>query len=513
MDPLHALTLGDVLREHGRSWPLHTAVVDGEVRLTYRQLDARVDRLVTALAGAGVGTGDRVLWLAQGSFRLLEVLLATARLGAMVCPANWRQTAEELAFVVDDLDPRVVVWQEERIGDVARETRSRTTGQGARWLQHDGAGADGYEALLAAAPAATERAVDPASPVMVMYTAAFSGRPNGAMLSHTALIGQGLLFGRFAGIDSSYVFLNSGPLFHIATFFSTLATFVHAGTNVFVRRTGAEELCRVIDAERCTGAFVVGPTMEAIRDANADGRYDLSSLRTFAGPRWWNEMVTVDASPWSQRPGGYGQTEVTGLLTFAALGEGAEGAHGRTSPLLQLRVVDADDREVQPGEVGEIVARGPLVMSGYWNRPDENARRLRGGWHHTDDLGRREADGSLTFIGPKTRLIKSGAENVYPTEVEACVKTHPAVADCAVIGVPDPRWTQSVKAVVVVRPGASVTADEIVEHCRARIASYKKPRSVEVVDELPRAGLAVDYDALDARFGGGGYPGEGTAAG
>src|SRR5689334_9994889 len=213
----------------------------------------------------------------------------------------------------------------------------------------------------------------------------------------------------------------------------------------------------LIATERCTGAFLLGPTPKQIRQVNADGRYDLKSLRTYAGSPEWNEMITPDTSPWSRYPGGYGQTEVVGMLTFAALGSGSTGAHGRTSPLMQLRVVGPDDDELGAGEVGEIVCRGPLVMNGYWNRPEENARRSRGGWHHTNDLGRREADGSLTFIGPKTRMLKSAAENIYPVEVENCIKTHPAVGDCAVIGVPDDVWSQSVKAIVVVKDGEALT--------------------------------------------------------
>jgi long-chain acyl-CoA synthetase len=197
-----------------------------------------------------------------------------------------------------------------------------------------------------------------------------------------------------------------------------------------------------------------------------------------------------------------------GMATFNLLAPDGIGTHGRPSPLVDLRVVDPDDREVARGETGEIVVRGTTVMCGYWNRPEVNARRSRQGWHHTNDLGRYEADGSFTFVGPKARMLKSAAENIYPVEVENCLKTHPAVADCAVIGVPDPRWVQSVKAIVVRRDGGeTVTVDELIEHCRSRIASYKKPKSVEFVDALPRKGFAVDYDALDARFGGGGYPG------
>jgi len=279
---------------------------------------------------------------------------------------------------------------------------------------------------------------------------------------------------------------------------------------VFTPRVDAEELCRLIEAEQCTGAFLMGPTSTQIRELNADGRYNLKSLRAYPGAPDWNEMITPDTSAWARYPGGYGQTELVGMLTFAALGADATGMHGRTSPLMQMRVVDPDDNELPPGEGGEICARGPLVMNGYWNRPDVTAHRFRNGWHHTNDLGRREPDGSLTFIGPATRMIKSAAENIYPAEVEGCLKQHPAIADAAVIGVPDPTWLQSVKAVVVLRDGADASADDIIGFCRERIASYKKPKSVEFVDALPRAGFVVDYDALDERFGGGGYPGEKT---
>jgi acyl-CoA synthetase (AMP-forming)/AMP-acid ligase II len=305
------------------------------------------------------------------------------------------------------------------------------------------------------------------------------------------------------------VYLNCGPLFHVATFMTTLATFVSGGTNVFTPRVDAHELCRLIVSERCTGAFVIGPTVDQIIELNADGRYDLSSLRTFGGRPEWSAMVTVDSSPWGRHPAGYGQTEVMGMATFNALGP-AVGSSGRPLPFVRVAVMDPDGGIVPPGESGEIVVRGPTVMNGYFNRPVLNAQRSAGGWHHTNDLGRIERDGSLTFVGPKGRLIKSAAENIYPTEVEACLREHDDVADVAVIGVPDPVWGQNVLAVVVAAPGAEITTETLIEHCRDRIASYKKPKRVELVNELPRQGFAVDYVALDERFGGGGYPGTGA---
>jgi long-chain acyl-CoA synthetase len=467
-----------------------------------------VNRLARALAGAGVAAGDRVLWLGQNSWRVLELLLASAKIGAFFCPANWRSSVDEMAFVIDDLGPRVVVWQEEETGSSIAGARQSAGARAALWLQHDGPGAGEYEEFLAGGPD-TDPAVDidPSETLLLIYTAAWSGRPSAAMLSHTALVVQGLVMASLTGVDAESVYLNSGPLFHLGTLMNTFATFVAGGTNVFVRRVDAEEMCRTIEAERCTGAYIVGPTIEQVLDCNRHGRYDLSSLRWPVGRAAWDAMVSPDTSLWGRWPGGYGQTETVGMLTFNTFGLGGRGAHGRPSPLVRLRIVDPDDGEVPAGEVGEITARGPTVMNGYWNRPEENARRQRGGWHHTNDLGRREADGTITFIGPKTRMIKSAAENIYPTEVEQAIGMHPAVAACAVIGVPDPLWVQSVTAIVVLRDGAAATEDDIVEHCRGLIASYKKPRSVKFVVDLPRRGLAVDYDALDARFGGGGYPG------
>ncbi len=529
MDLLHALTIGDVLREHRRSRPDRIATVDSAdpehaLRRTYPELDARVNQLAHALLDADVHAGDRILWLGQNSPRVLELFLAAAKIGAMFCPANWRQTADELSFVVDDLDPSVVIWQEAEIGETVRAARA-VGSAGARWIRHDlddpildgpildeadnaGTGDESYEAFLTAGSDEDPLLdIDPASSLLLIYTAAFGGRPNAAMLSHTACFSQGLVYGHVTGTSGDDVYLNSGPLFHLGTWMHTLATFVAGGTNVFVPRVDGELLCRTIEAERCTGAFLVGPIFEQILDADPDGTHDLSSLRTPGGSREWNERTSRDTSPWATAPGGYGQTETVGMMTFGCFALGATGPHGRTSPLLQVRVVDEDGNDAPIGEPGEIVARGPTVMNGYWNRPDENEARARDGWHHSNDLGRREPDGSITFVGPKTRMIKSAAENIYPVEIEQCLATHEAVAECAVIGVPDDRWVQSVKAIVVLAPGAAASADELIAHCRERIASYKKPRTVEFVDALPRNGYVVDYDTLDQRFGGGNYPG------
>jgi acyl-CoA synthetase (AMP-forming)/AMP-acid ligase II len=502
--PTARRTLAQVLRSHARSYPDRLAFADGDITCTWSEADLRVNRVARALMGAGVGAGDRVLWLGQNSFRLYELLLACCKVGAQFCPANWRQQPDELAFVIDDLDPRLVVWQEEEVGATVAAGRAAAAPSDAVWLQHD---TGEYESWLAGVTDTSDPDLDASddAPLLLIYTAAFDGRPNAAMLSSRALIAQGLLMAPWSGIDASYVFLNSGPLFHIGTFMPNLSTFVSGGANVFVRRSDGVEMCEAIARYRCTGGFVVGPMVDAIVEANADGRYDLSSFRGKRGHPVFDGWVARDESVWGRNAGGYGQSEVMGMATFNFLGSGGIGTHGRVSPLVELRCVDADDVEVPVGETGEIAIRGVTVMNGYWNRPELNEYRRRNGWHHTNDLGRYEADGTFTFVGPKTRMLKSAAENIYPVEVENCLKSHPAVADAAVIGVPDEKWVQAVKAIVVLQGDA--TAEELIAHCKERIASYKKPKYVEFTDALPRQGFVVDYDALDDKYGGGGYPG------
>ncbi|MHB8290063.1 MAG: AMP-binding protein [Acidimicrobiales bacterium] len=513
MNALHDLCLGDVLRENARSYPAHLATICAQHRLTYPQLDDRVNRLANVLAERDVARGDRVLWTGQNCHRFLETLLAAAKLGAVLCPANWRQSTDELRFIIEDSSPKVVIFQSEGLGDVQTSLKENLARGSGSWICHDTDTPDSYEALVAAGESSDPcQPVDPSSAVLEIYTGAFAGRPNGALLSHTAIISQDLVISTLQRINSETIFLANGPLFHVATLMSALATFHLAGTLVFTRRSSAEEICRLIDVEHCTSAFLMPNTMREMIELNRNGRYDLSSLRAFPGSKSWNQMVTIDDSPWGRDPAGYGQTEVMGLLTFNAIGGPGTGTSGRPSPLAQVRIVDPDGREVPPGETGEIVCRGPIVMNGYHDREALNAQRYRGGWYHTGDLARREEDGSISFIAPMMRMIKSGAENIYPAEVEACIASHPGVKEIAIIGVPDRKWTQSVKAIVVPQDGYEITPEEIIEHCRRNIASYKKPRSVVIVDALPRKEFAIDYDALDEAHGGGGYPGIGSLA-
>jgi long-chain acyl-CoA synthetase len=481
IDAIHSLTLGsftlgDLLREQRRSYPDRTAVVCDANRFTYPDLDDRVNRLANALADLGVTEGQRVLWLGQNCHRFLETLLATAKLGAICCPVNWRLSGDEMAFVIDDSKPKVVIWQEQEIGERVGAAREKAM-HGATWIQHD----DGeYEALVADSPLTDpDVSVDPASSALMLYTAAFDGKPHGALLSQTAMLWQSLTWGSTHNFTYETVYLASEPMFHVAGLMNLIGTFHRGGTNVLVRRVNAEEICRLIETERCTTAYFVDKTISEIVELNKHDQYNLKSLRSPSHNPEWDAMVTLGTSPWDQQPGGYGQTETMGMLTYHVLGS-------RPLPGLQTRVVDEAGREVPSGEVGELVARGPTPMDGYLERSDTNTRRQRDDWHHTHDLARREGDGSLFWLGSMDRLIKSGSENVYPAEVEACIRSHPTVADCKVVGVQDPGYGEIVKALVQLQAGEHLTEDQLIAHCRARIASYKRPRVIEFVQDLAR---------------------------
>jgi acyl-CoA synthetase (AMP-forming)/AMP-acid ligase II len=343
-----------------------------------------------------------------------------------------------------------------------------------------------------------------------------SGRPGGSMLSHTNLLCQAVSTAWMGDIDHTISFLNSGPMFHIGNYqFWGLPAFVQGGKNVVVRRVSPEDLLPVLADEQCTHAYLMPPTIVALRELNASLGKDLSHLRASVAAHLWEGTVALDPSRYTREGGGqglgYGQTEVSGFSTAGAYGGQGLGNSGRPGPFVSVALLDEDGRECPPGEAGEICVRGELVHLGYWNRPEVNEHRFRFGWWHTTDLGRRESDGTISFLGTMTRMLKTGAENVFPAEVENCLESHPAVREAAVIGVPSERWAQDVKAVVALHDGVDADAAELIEHCRTHIASYKKPKTVEFVDALPRVnGYAKDYAALDEKFGGGGYPGRDT---
>jgi long-chain acyl-CoA synthetase len=478
------MTLADLVDENSRRYGDRTAFVGenaGE-RLTFRQVADYSARLAGALAGRGVGRGDVIMCISMNDIGVFQLFFAVARLGARLLPVNWRQSNDEIRFVLEDAAPSAVFydadWQE-----IAAED----------WVPLKDLGG-----LLSASPPLMDNA-DEDDPVLQLYTAAFEGKPRAALLSHRALLAISVQQIAQFRVGHDDVFLNSGPLFHVGDWIHALPVFHMGGTNVVPRKFSARTCAELIQREGVTWAYLVPPMGRELLDASAD--LDLSSIRRGIAPedadRWFSR--TAAARQPALVP--YGQTEVTGIATYMtpAPGAPADGAH--SLPLACIRLVTPAGEDVDPGGVGEIIVRGPTVMVGYARDAEENRRRFRDGWFHTSDLGRRHADGTISFVGPMREIIKSGAENIYPEEVEIALLKHPGIADVCVIGMPDEKWQNSVKAVVVPAGEGDLTAGEVIEFCRAQIASYKKPRHVEFVAELPKRGRSTDRERVHELYG------------
>lgn len=496
--------------QHALSFPGRTACVFRTQRLGFAALHERASRAANMLKSLGVQEGDRVLWLGQNAHRTFELLLACSRLGAALCVANWRQSPEELSFVITDIQAKIIFWQEEEVGGVIASARV-ASGSQALWICHDDDAPGSYESRLATASIAggEEARTSPADrALLILYSAAFGGRPNGAQLSETGLFLQMLTHVAALEINGGNVGMVSTPMYHIVAWLDLIPTWMMGGKVVIARRTEAEALCEIIHNERVVTGRLHAPIATRIAQYNSDRRFDLSCFRSSLAIAGWAEMTGR-----GPEMGGTGQTEVAGPIVIAALGGPCASAFGgRIAPIAEARIVAADGQDAAPGEVGELYIRGPVAGLGYWNRPELNARRLDGDWWRTNDLVRREADGSINFVAPMLQMVKSGGENIYPAEIEAALCTHPAIAAAAIIGTPDPVWSQIVTAIVVLQPDVNAGAEELKAFLQSRIAKYKIPRVFHFVAELPLAGPLPDYKTLDAMYGGGNYPGQDRAA-
>jgi long-chain acyl-CoA synthetase len=489
-DRLHSFTLADMVREQARTLPGEVALVEGETRWSFADVDRHTNGWAAWLAARGVGPGVRVAWLGPSDHRLLLLMLAAAKLDAMTVPLNWRCTTTELAFAVGHAEPALLLAtadEHERAAAAAADA-TRVVDIDAGELPgpaHDDPDAGG----------------DDERPVLGIYTAAFSGRPRLALLSHRAIVTQSLVLAAYRLIDpATEVYLASGPMFHVGVLIKLFATYLFGRRTVLTPTMAADQLCALIEANRVTSAFLFTPTIDQLVEANAQRRFDLSSLRDVAGrpseehAAAWLEMTSW-RPPESAGVVGYGQTETYAMITFESRGPRTDARFGRPSPIGAVRILDAAGAEQLPGEAGEIAVRGPQLMVGYADgaAPDD--------WHRTGDLGVRLPDGGVDFLGPIEDIVKTGMENVYPAEVENVLRRHAEVADACVIGVDSPRWGQAVRAVVELASDATCTADELIEYVRAHIASYKKPRSVVFVAALPRADGRIDRERVKRDWG------------
>ncbi|MDI6753793.1 MAG: long-chain-fatty-acid--CoA ligase [Thermodesulfobacteriota bacterium] len=493
------LRIQEILWRSARFYADRVALVCGGEQFTYGQFRERVNRLANGLSGLGARHGDRIAALLPNCHRFAELYLAGAQLGAVLVPLNVRLSPQELMRLMDHSEARGLV-----SGGAFRQTVQAMAGMLPRLPFRVGWGlqAEGfldYEDLIrAGSPRWADFDFNEGEVAIQMYTSGTTGTPKGVLLTHGNLLANtltGIFERRFSCRD---VFLNAAPLYHIADVEYFLQILSVGGTNVFIGRFDPLPFLEAVQRERVTGTWIV-PTMIHDLLACPDlARYDVSSLRTiFYGgaclsPDLFFRAQKVFPCQFSL---GFGLTEASPLISLLRpedhQGEAGEVGRrlrscGRAAFNVEVRIVDEEGKRVTPGQVGEIVVRGANVMKGYWKMDQETQWTLRGGWLHTGDLAWMDEEGYLFLVDRKKDVIKSGGENIYSREVEEVIASHPAVREVAVIGIPDDRWSEAVKAVIVLREGVPCSEKEILEHCRLNLAGFKQPKSVVFVPSLPK---------------------------
>jgi fatty-acyl-CoA synthase len=489
--------------------------------VTWAELRDRVAALAGALIRRGVGFGDRVMVLMLNRTEFVESLLAANMIGAIAVPINFRLTPSEVAFLVEDCEARVLI-TESVLSAVAAGVRTLTSVLDTIVV----AGDAGDEALLSYEDLVNEPG-DPAQPVdvpndspaLIMYTSGTTGRPKGAVLTHTNLTGQTMsnLFNH--GVDVNDVGFIGVPFFHIAGVGNLLTGMLLGLPTVIhpLRAFDPGHLLDVLAAEKVTGIFLVPAQWQAVCNAQQENPREVK-LRVIS----WGAAPASDTLlrqmsetfPGTQILAAFGQTEMS-PVTCMLLGEDAIrklGSVGKVIPTVAARVVDEEMNDVPVGEVGEIVYRAPTLMSGYWNNPEATAEAFAGGWFHSGDLVRMDEEGYVWVVDRKKDMIISGGENIYCAEVENVLAGHPAIVEVAVIGRPHEKWGEVPVAVAAVTQ-KNLRIEDLDEFLGERLARYKHPKGLEIVDALPRnpAGKVLKTE-LRARYGASDVPQSGYAS-
>lgn len=497
------------LRYAEQQFPKSEAIVCGKERFTYAQFANRATRLAGALRAAGVQPGDRVAFLSGNCHRVLEAYYGVLEAGAILLLLNIRLAPQELAYILNDSGATSLFFQNQFLPPVESFRVNLRTVKSfhlldaapkASWLSPDN-----YEAMLSCA--APFRAaivnVDEDAPAELFYTSGTSANPKGVVLTHRNVYLHAVHVCLGFHTEFGAVELHTIPLFHangwgVAHFLTLMG-----GKHVMVPRFDPPEIFRLIQQERAQFCSLVPTMATALLNCPERTKYDLSSLQriTIGGAASSPTLVReVEEKFGCKCFSAYGLTETSPALTNATMKPGmdwegerrfaGQASTGYAFPSMELRVVDADDNDVpRDGKtVGEVIARSDGVMQGYWNQPEATSQVMRGGWFHTGDMATWDEDGYLLVVDRKKDIIVSGGENISSLEVEKALHAHPAVLELAVIPVPDSRWGEVPKALVVLKPRAKASEAELIDFCRTRIAHYKCPRTVEFLDALPKTG-------------------------
>lgn len=496
------MIIPDYVEKNARLYPHKTAVkVAGGRSCTFSELKERVYQLANGLVKKGLRPGDRVAVLAENCFEYPEMYLGIAKAGGVITPLNFRFATQEITTLVNESGARFMIVQSkyaELAGSLGREMK---TVEEYVCIGKAPEGMTEYDGLLLESELSRPNAdVGMDSLFCLMHTGGTTGAPKLTMLTHRNMLNCATVYIVETGFTYGDVFMIISPLFHTGAAWPLFWTFVMGNTFVILERFDIPTLIRAIGENKVTASLWMSQLVPSILNHPevAARECDTSSLRRLL------VGASVLPEPYLRRlmemfPGISvsnigGQTEC-GLFTGIRLEEHIDASPAKLSSVgpasfnMEVKVVDEKDREVPPEVAGELCVRGEGVMKGYWNRPEETARSLRGGWQHTGDICKMDEDGYLYYVDRLKDMIKSGGENVYSKEVEEVLLAHPAVQESAVIGVPDEKWGEAVKALVVFKTGQIADEKELTALCRERLASFKCPKSLEVRGEFPRTPL------------------------
>jgi len=496
-----ALVLGEISRRNGTYAPDKTAYilrdVDGSREaVTYGELDERANRFASALHDRGIQRGDRVAVLMLNNVEWPVVFFGVLKLGALVVPVNARYRVDEATSTLGACRPTVLVYESE-YADFVPALRARVPSIGLYVAvgEHVERGSVPFADLLAAGrPGEPGYPVAEDDPHVIFYTSGTTGAPKGALLSHRAYFlqtAQRIMSARGTAADD--IGLCMFPFFHMSGWANCSPFWRARSTVVIVRRASPELLVRAIEEERVTQFYAIPEIFRAMCALEDLADHDLSTLRDLNSGT--SAMSSEDVEMVCDRFGldgirvHYGASE-SGPCTVLPAEQSRirPSSIGMAQPDVDVRLVDAEGREVPRGEVGELAVRSDYLMTGYFEAPEETARALRDGWYHTGDLAAEDDEGYLFVCGRLKEVIRSGGESIFPQELERTIVELDGVAECAVVGVADPDWGEAALAAVVLHDGATVDAAAVVEHCAGRLAAFKKPRHVMFVDTLPKAG-------------------------
>jgi len=497
------MSLTQGLRRSLQLQPDALAVSFADRRRSFRQVGDRVGRFAAALQSLGMRPGDRVAMLALNSDRYLEYLMAVPWAAGVLNPCNIRWSPAELAYSLEDSQSSILIF-DDTFAPVASALRTQCKTLRTVIYAGDGqapAGVDHLERLIEDAQPVADAGCAGDDLAGIFYTGGTTGFPKGVMLSHDNLLWCGMTVLAARATDKDEILAYAPPMFHVAGFAAAQAFWLLGARHAIIPAYSPQALAACIARERATDVVMV-PTMiqMLVNDPVASTQYDFSSLRRIiyaASPISETLLERAMALfPRVQFFQAYGMTESAGAVTI--LGPEHHGLEGRTRGKIRsagqatfvatIKIIDQDGQEVPRGVVGEIAVKGPVVMLGYWNKPEETAAALHDGWLRTGDAAYMDADGFVYVVDRIKDMIITGGENVYSAEVENAIARHSAVAQCAVIGIPHESWGEAVHAFVVCKPGNTVTADEVTAHTRDLIAHFKCPRTIEFVDALPISG-------------------------